>query len=239
MIAFIVPIISIFTIPFFVLLSFNSTRSNFSGFSISVTAQIAFSCVTVAGLILFILAMKKLSNHYQKSGIYKNALLASTFGIVVQIISVSFAIINLAQLPSGIFQSFTASTGLFSSVLIGIGVLFLNLIFGILSGIFYMFAFNNLASASGQTRFRTVGLLFLIGAILTIVLIGGIIVWLSWIFAFASFLALTPTQAFSSFSYPISTPTTSNIKQIKYCSYCGAKNDIDALYCQSCGKKIQ
>jgi len=82
-------------------------------------------------------------------------------------------------------------------------------------------------------------LLFLIDAALSIVGIGGIISWVSWIFAAMGFNSLKPKATETSpFSY--STPQTASpiLAQKKVCPYCGIENAPDSVYYVVCSKKI-
>jgi uncharacterized membrane protein len=57
-----------------------------------------------------------------------------------------------------------------------------------------MRAFNKLAEKSGDDNFKTAGLLYLLGTVLTIVLIGGLLIWIAWIFAAMGFNSLKPKE---------------------------------------------
>jgi uncharacterized membrane protein len=84
-------------------------------------------------------------------------------------------------------------------------VLGVSTVFGIVNAVLYMRAFNKLAEKSGIDNFKTAGLLYSIGVLLTFVLIGWILVWRAWIFAATGFHKLKPSS--------VATPTVSFLTQ--------------------------
>ena len=65
-------------------------------------------------------------------------------------------------------------------------------IFIIIEAIFYKRAFSLLSEKSGEKMFDTAGLVLLIGAILTIILIGTIITLIAWILVAVAFFSIKP-----------------------------------------------
>jgi uncharacterized membrane protein len=80
-------------------------------------------------------------------------------------------------------------------------------IIAILNGFFYRRAFYALAEKSGEGNFRTAGLLMIIGGALTIVIVGGLIFFIGWIFAAMGFFSMKPKQTLS---FPAATSRNSN-----------------------------
>ena len=121
--------------------------------------------------------------------------------------------------------------------LVGIAV-----IIGVVSAVFYMRAFNKLGEKSGVDNFKTTGLLYLLGVVLSIVGVGVLLMWIAWILALIGFHSLKPKiPETSTFAYPTLTPSSTmpDISQKRYCPYCGAENIPGSLYCRSCGKQLQ
>ena len=129
---------------------------------------------------------------------------------------------------------------------------------GIIWIAFNVKAFNLLSYKSKEPLFRTGAKVLLAGALVNIVIaiifavvgsyvsvslttllvlltIGGLVQDAAWIlFAKAYFRIQAPTvpvQAAAPTVPPIS-------EQVKFCTYCGAPNPIDATFCIRCGQKI-
>ena len=101
-----------------------------------------------------------------------------------------------------------------------------------------MRAFNKLGEKSGINNFKTAGLLYLIGMVLSIVGIGVLLLWIAWIFAALGFHSLKPSSTSTFVSSDLQTSLT-GIAQKKFCPYCGTENTADSIYCVVCGKKLQ
>jgi uncharacterized membrane protein len=250
-IAYVLLILSlVVSIPF----GTNPTTPTLSTFPVFIIVFIAaIGILALIGFVLFIVAMHRLSEYYNDPSIFKNTL----YGFIINIIgTISFVIIYIALLGSligSIAQSSTQTTaatptptvppilnsfGLFISsflVLIGIAI-----VLGIVSAIFYMRAFNKLGEKSGIDNFKTAGLLYLLGVVLSIVGVGVFLVWVAWILALIGFRSLKPfsTTPFA-YSPPTPPPKTSDMAQKRYCPYCGTENNPGSLYCRSCGKQLQ
>jgi len=238
-IGFLVPIISIVLSPITAILA--PIRINNGHYTINAIANVvptaATTALTITGFVLFILATNRLSTHYNEPGIYKNGLYASTLNIIMAIVSLIGALATLNASPAA-----TLSSLLNFFVTSFLPLYLIRIVLGIISGVFFYFAFNKLAERSGLGNFRTVGLLFLIGEVLTIVLIGGLLVWIAWLLAalaFNSVLSLKSTPQVSYSSVSVTQTEAFNIGQRKFCPYCGTSNRLEAGYCQFCGRKLQ
>jgi uncharacterized membrane protein len=151
--------------------------------------------LSIVGIILVLLGMNNLSKAYNDPSIWKNTLYAVIFGII-GIIAAGVTLVSLFF--GGIFTiaAFGAGTGLagfFAGLIIFLVVAF---IFYILEAIFIRRAFDSLANKSGVRLFRTGGLLLLIGAVLTIVLIGLFLIFVAWILILIAFFQI-PTSSMS------------------------------------------
>ena len=149
----------------------------------------------LVGIILVLIAMKGLAETYNDHSIFQNALYGFIFGIV--------GIVAAAFILAGVFFGFTIigptmniadPFAFIGGIILALVVVF---IFYLLNAIFYKKAFDTLASKTGEGMFGTAGLLLLVGAILTIILIGLLLIFITWILAAVAFFSIktpaTPT----------------------------------------------
>jgi len=248
----IVPVITLLLYIVFILSLFGTISSaitrgitpfnGFPGLLGSLTlAFIALGIVGLIGIILFLVSMSQLSRYYSEPRIFKNAL----YGFLTAIIgAVVLIVLVFASLFATIFAAAANSPSRFSPFGVIATLLFVGIgafVVIIVSAVFYKRAFDRLAEKSGVHNFNTAGTLYLIGQILTIILVGALIVWIAWIFSTLGFNSLKPKAAETS-TYAYSAPPTTtapSVPQLKYCQYCGARNALDAVYCVSCGKQLQ
>jgi uncharacterized membrane protein len=141
------------------------------------------SVLGLVGIILMLTSMKNLAEHYRDDGIYGNALYGFMFGII-GVVVIAFVVITL-------FFGWFFEVGGFSGIL---GAIILTLvvvvIFYVLEAVYCRRAFGSLADKSGEKMFDTAGLLLLIGAALTIILVGLIIVVSAWILVAVAFYSI-------------------------------------------------
>lgn len=164
----------------------------------------------LVGLILVLVALKGLAEHYSEGGIFNNAI----YGIIIAIVGgvASIAAIFMSALAAlaalGIDLSEVTDWSAFATILenslknltnfntilpflgaiiVALVVLF---VFAIITAIFFRKSLVTLSEKTGVKMFATAGLLMLIGAVLTIVLIGFIIMWVAWILITVAFFSL-------------------------------------------------
>jgi len=192
---------------------------------------------TIVGVILFLIGMKGISEHYKDSHIYDGLVTATIcciFGLplffvgMILTISILFAIIGIPLLIVGGILVFIA-------------------------GKTFRRALYILSERSGEPLFHTAGTLIWIGALLSIIGIGVILVWIGFIIAGIGFLTLKETPSGTSGTYPTPPPTynasppptqtsptattTTNAKS-NFCPNCGTSVLPDATFCAHCGKQI-
>ena len=166
----------------------------------------------LAGLILFMIAMKGFAAHYKDPGIFNNALYWILTSIIAGVVAVVLSIAVLLSVLSSIIGAMTpftpANPPTLSSVLdalrplivyfIPVGIVVFAIM--VLSVVFIMRAFNRLADASGVRLFRTVGLLFLVGIALTGALgLLAVVLVFSGSIAISAVLPLTVVSGLVSF----------------------------------------
>jgi uncharacterized membrane protein len=188
----------------------------------------------IIGIVLLLSAIKGFSSYYQDPAMYDKAVK----GLVDYII----AVIAFGVALIGLILSFTVLL-----IFVGLPLLIIGLI---VAFIFYIRAaghlrsmFNDLAQKTGEHSFETAGYLLWLGAILTIILIGGIIILIAWIFAFIGFISMkTAGQPYGQQPYgytpPPPPPTAPSTQAIRYCPNCGAPVDRNAAFCPNCGKPL-
>ena len=151
--------------------------------------------LSIVGIILVLVGMKNLSTAYNDPSIWKNTLYAVIFGII-GIVASSLTLFSLFF--GGIFPSTTFGVadatglaGFFAGLIIFLVVAF---IFYILEAIYIRRAFDSLANRSGVGLFKTGGMLLLIGAILTIVIVGLFLIFIAWILILVAFFQIPTTS---------------------------------------------
>lgn len=248
----VVPIVSLALVIALYAVLISSIFSSFSSVSgASTTSSVLFAsvfpylfipiaAVSLAGLILFLIAMYRLSHHYNEKVIFKNPLNV----LIIQIVSTAIAMVILFAVffftignitPTSTSTSVPVFNSLFNLLAPIAVVVIVMYIITIYCGLLYKRAFDKLAEKSGVDSFRTAGLLYLIGSIL-----GNLIIWIAWIFIAQGFKKLTPTQPAPQQSpYTTYQPNPENQTALtKRCPTCGAENSPDSLYCAHCGRQL-
>ncbi len=207
---------------------------------------IALGVISFVGIILFLVAMYQLSHYYQEHGIFNNAIIGFLVTIIGGVVTYILSFVYLMSVVGSFTRlggSYSSSTAMaaFTNFFISLAVVFIvAYVVQIVSAIFYMRAFSKLAEKSEVGSFHTAGLLFLIGTILTILVVGVVLIWIAWIYATSGFHSLKPKQEPNlAYASPPPPPTqTPFAAPVKRCSYCGADNNPNAIYCRNCGKPI-
>jgi uncharacterized membrane protein len=167
--------------------------------------------LSIIGIILVLIALKGLSDHYNEGGIFNNALYGLIVGIIGGVVFVAVLVMTVltaistlgisdwTEWPMQVQQNITdwnAFWALVEPIVIGILVAFIVLfVFFIITAIFFRKSLSTLSMKSGEKIFETAGLLWLIGAILTIVLVGLILIWVAWILIAIGFFSIKATAA--------------------------------------------
>lgn len=199
--------------------------------------MVVLSAVSLIGLVLFVIAMHRLSKYYSEATVFKNVL----YGLLITIaagavaVAVEIGLIATTAYPSTV--SSAAALAWVTKLMLGLLTVFIvAIISAIISAVFYWRAFTKLGEKSNVEAFKTAGLLYLIGTVLTIVAVGVIIVWIAWIYAAKGFRQLQP-QPFPASSNNLQAPAPPSTGVI-YCSFCGTQNNQNAVYCNHCGKPL-
>ncbi len=177
------------------------------------------------GLIMVLVALYGLAAFYKEQGIFNNALYGTIIGIggVVAVAAVLlFTLVDFLKAvvpgwngdwstlpninPGDIRASITLAT---IQQFIGPFVVALLLLFvvTVLVAFFYRKSFILAANKTGTGLFATTGLLILIGAIFTIILIGLILLWISMLLLAISFFSIRTLQTLP----PTAAPQTAKV----------------------------
>lgn len=164
---------------------------------VSPVGSSAGNALGLAGLILLLLSFHEFADHYRDRSIFKNVL----YGIIIFIVGmiITAAIIGIAAAgflteigismsswsDPAAWQSIDPNTLNFDTLapyIAAIGVaLLVMFVLTVVAAYFIRRSFKELALRSGVGMFATAGLVLLIGAVLTIIFIGFILLWVAMV----------------------------------------------------------
>ena len=199
--------------------------------------------VSLVGWILILLATKEISETVQDKSIFDDALLAAITAIIGAVVFVAFIV------TGSITGLFTFGLG-FPRFLLFFGILGAFWVFAVISAIFLKRSYEKISQRLNVSAFATTGLLYLIGAALTIVFVGFLILLVALIFQVVAYFSIQDRppspgwgqpapQTFSSVPVPQQPAMSQQQPQVesKFCFKCGAKLPSVAVFCTSCGAK--
>lgn len=177
--------------------------------------------LSIAGAVMVLIAIKYISEIVQDHSIFTNMILAIALGIVgvvvgvVVILGTVFTTLGLGAFagafPGGFPRSLAPSTipagdwvGLIVGALAGLAVIWVLLL---VSAIFVRKSYESVAKKLGVGMFGTVGLLYLIGAALTIVLVGFVLLFVAVILNIVAFFSIPDQPMPQSMPQPASPPS--------------------------------
>jgi len=157
----------------------------------------------LVGLILVLIALKRLSDYYNAKGIFNNAL----YGTIIAIIGVVVFVAGIVVAAVGLLSDLGIAWGDWAGlqevdwqpvtwdiiephIAVIIGSLVALFVFVVVSAIFLRKSLTTLSTKTGVNMFGTAGLLMLIGAVLTIILIGLILIWVALILLTVAFFSI-------------------------------------------------
>ncbi len=184
-----------------------------------------FPFLSIIGYIMTLIAVKYVSDEVQDSSIFTNMLYAVITGIIGVVVG---AFVFFFGALSSIY------TGGISAIGGGIAFLAIVWIALIVSALFVRRAFDGMANKLGVGTFRTAGMLYFIGALLTIVLVGFLLLFVAFILQVVAFFAINEAKPMGQPQAPIQPMATA---AFKYCASCGAQMASTATFCPKCGAK--
>jgi len=170
------------------------------------------SIISLIGLILVLIALNGLANHYNERGIFNYALYGILTFIVGGVVTVAVVFVALVDFLSDIglsLSNLTDPTALsridwpsivtldtvlpfLATLLLALVVLF---VFLVVSAFLIRRSLNLTSAKTGVGLFGTAGLLILIGAFLTIVIIGFLLIWIAAILLIVAFFQIRTQPA--------------------------------------------
>ncbi|MGA3289781.1 MAG: DUF996 domain-containing protein [Candidatus Bathyarchaeia archaeon] len=183
----------------------------------SLVTTYTFGILTLIGVILVFVALHSLANYYKESGIFTNAiysLIAGIVGVVAAAAAALYIIFDtntLTKLIRDIYPTWNGSWSTLSSlrgmtpatsnipmgdITSALGALFLVLvvlwIFAIVAAFFARRSLKTLSAKASVGLFSTGALLLIIGAFLTIIFIGVILMWIAALLIAIAFFQIKP-----------------------------------------------
>ena len=183
--------------------------------------------VSIIGYILILIATKYVADELADSSIFNDMI----YAVVAAIVGVA---VGAGFLFSGVF--FGVFTSGLSVGLGFVGLLVAVWVFLVISSIFIRRAYDKMATRLNVGSFRTAGTLYFVGALLTIVLVGFLILFIAYIFQIIAFFSI-PESPPSASGQPMPTAAPSAPAGAKFCSYCGTQVAPNAVFCPKCGAK--
>jgi uncharacterized membrane protein len=170
----------------------------------------------IIGLVLVLIAVKYISDTVGDPSIFSNAIFSVVFAIVgivvaaVVLIAAFLSFVGLGAFAKGFSQGFPFAAapsavttgnivGLIVGVLLGLAALWALFI---VSAFFFRKSYNAIATKVGVKMFRTTALLFFIGALLTIIIVGFVLIFVAAILQLIAFFSI-PDQPLGSTSTPM------------------------------------
>lgn len=187
--------------------------------------------VEIIGIILLMMGIKGFSTYFNDPAMYQNALT----GIIYYVIAVIAGAVALGSLTLGAVSIF----------LLGFGIVIF-IVAVVAAFIFYLMAasrlrrtFYDLSQKTGDQSLHTTGTLLWIGALLSIILVGYVLIFIAWIFAAIGFFNMrTPAQPAYQQPYTQPPPVPTSTQATRYCPHCGAPVDASATFCTNCGQQL-
>jgi uncharacterized membrane protein len=177
--------------------------------------------LNIVGYILTLIAVKYISDEVHDTTIFSDMLLAVITGIVG--VAIGAFVLFFGALTS----IFTLGMGAFVGVIAFLVVIWIALI---VSSLYIRKAFDKIATKLNVGTFRTAGTLYFVGALLTIVLVGFLILFVAFILQIVAFFSIQEIQ-------PAMQAQATPLSGFKYCATCGTQMASSAIFCPKCGAK--
>jgi uncharacterized membrane protein len=180
--------------------------------------------VSIVGYILTLIAVKYISDEVNDSSIFTDMLYAVITGIVGLLVGAS--VLFFGALSSLFTSGVGAITG---------GITFLAIVWIVLivSAVFVRRAFDKMATKLNVGTFRTAGMLYFVGALLTIIIVGFLILFIAFILQVVAFFSIPDNQP----APQAQMPAAGAAAGFKYCPSCGSQMPLAAGFCPKCGAK--
>lgn len=187
--------------------------------------------LSIVGYILTLIAVKYVSDEVNDSTIFTDMLYAVITGII------GFAVGAFTLFFGALSSVFTAGVGGITGGITFLVVIWIALV---ISSIFTRRAFDKMATRLGVDTFRTAGTLYFVGALLTIILVGFLLLLVAFILQIIAFFSIHEARAMAPASMtpaPATKPAPAPQSSAKYCANCGTQMASYAMYCPKCGAR--
>lgn len=165
----------------------------------------AVGILGLIGLILVLIALNGFADHYNEKGIFNNALygiIIFVVGFVVTIAAAIFVLVdflnnlgidmtNWQSLQSVDWKSIMTPDKIMGLVGSGVIALVILFIFSVIGAYFLKKSLDLLSTKTGVKLFSTTGMILLLGAVLTIIFIGFILIFVAIILLIISFFSIS------------------------------------------------
>ena len=151
----------------------------------------------IVGFILVLFAVKNISDAVGDSSIFTNMIIAVVLGIggvvvgAVVLFASFLSVVGLGAFAQGPFVPEAIATGgiveLIVGLILGLAVIWILLI---VSAFFLRKSYNSIGAKLSVGMFGTAALLYLIGAILTIILVGFVLIFIAGILQIIAFFSV-------------------------------------------------
>jgi uncharacterized membrane protein len=153
----------------------------------------------IVGIVLLAKAMKEFSYYYHDESIYSNAWTGLKY-FIVAIVAAAVAIVSVVVGAASATQWFTEgasfifTAGFIAGIIAFFAGLVIAFVFFVLGANSLKNSLNTMAQKSGEQSFATAATLLWIGAILTIIGVGLLLIFVACIFLVIGFFSMKPKQ---------------------------------------------
>jgi len=183
--------------------------------------------ISIVGYILILVAAKYVSDDLGDKTVFDNMV----YAVITAIIGV--AVVAFLLFTSLIVGVFTLGGGTIIGV---IGALVVVWVFLVISSLFIRRAYDTMATRLNVDSFRTAGTLYFIGALLSIVLVGFIILFVAYIFQIIAFFSIREAPQPRA-GQPMFTMAPAAQVGMRFCPNCGTQMASSAMFCPKCGSR--
>ncbi|MGA2386833.1 MAG: DUF996 domain-containing protein [Candidatus Bathyarchaeia archaeon] len=195
--------------------------------------SVACGVIVLVGAILGLVGLGGLSKVYQEKGLYNNSLysfIAVIAGVVVAVLALVYVVFFTSTLTNLLHELYPTWNGSWSTIssfvgtkadrsnltrgteLAVAGALFgVNAVmwaFLVVASFFANRFLKSLAAKTGVTLFSTAALVLIIGALLSIIFIGYVIIWIAVVLLAWAFFQIQPKQEQPPQATPLPQPST-------------------------------
>ncbi|MGQ9781499.1 MAG: DUF996 domain-containing protein [Nitrososphaeria archaeon] len=174
---------------------FESSKTLAGVGAILLTISSAVPVVGILGIILLLIGLRGLAEHFQEGSIFVNAFYGFIFGILgISLATLMTYSMFFAFIGTMVASPERLSAEFFDTIFDIILVVVIMFIFFFLEAIFFKRAFDLLAAKTRTRIFRTAGWILVIGAVLTIVIFGLLVLLFAWLVASIGFFSMESIQ---------------------------------------------